>query len=104
MHIRSALAAAVAAAALLTLGGCAVTRGQETVGAYIDDTVISTGIKARFVENKEVDATAITVETLNGTVQLAGFAKNNTEKVTAERLARSVGGVKEVINRITVRP
>ena len=45
---------------------------------------ITTSVKARFVENKEVDASAISVETLNGTVMLSGFAKNATEKATAE--------------------
>ena len=39
--------------------GCAVTRGQETVGAYIDDTTITTQIKARMVDDKTVDAAAI---------------------------------------------
>ena len=83
MIIRNTLAAIVAAAALLTVTGCAVTRGQETVGAYIDDAGITTLIKSRFVENKQVDAAAISVETLNGTVMLSGFAKNSMEKNTA---------------------
>ncbi len=98
------LAAAVTALLLITASGCAVTRGQETVGAYVDDTAITTAIKARFIENKDVDAAAISVETLNGTVMLAGFAKNMSEKSTAEVLARKVGGVKMVKNEITIRP
>ncbi|MDO8250224.1 MAG: BON domain-containing protein [Rhodoferax sp.] len=104
MIIRTTLAAAVAAVALLTATGCAVTRGQETVGAYVDDTTITTRVKARFVENKDVDASSIRVETLNGTVMLSGFAKNATERSTAESLARGVSGVKSVKNEITVRP
>ncbi|MDO9164722.1 MAG: BON domain-containing protein [Rhodoferax sp.] len=104
MIMRTTLAAAVTAVALLTASGCAVTRGQETVGAYIDDTAITTAVKARFAENKEVAATSISVETLNGTVMLSGFAKNATEKSMAETLARGVKGVKEVKNEIAVRP
>ena len=104
MNIRTTLAAIVAAAALLTATGCAVTRGQETVGAYVDDTGITTLIKARFIENKQVDAASITVETLNGTVMLSGFAKNYTEKATAGDIARGVNGVKMVKNEIAVRP
>ena len=104
MIMRTTLAAAVTAVALLTASGCAVTRGQETVGAYIDDTAITTAVKARFAENKEVAATSISVETLNGTVMLSGFAKNATEKSVAETIARGVKGVKEVKNEITVRP
>ncbi|MBI5255701.1 MAG: BON domain-containing protein [Burkholderiales bacterium] len=104
MKIRTPLIAAFAAAALLTAAGCAVTRGQETVGAYVDDTAITTAVKSRFIENKQVDAASISVETLNGTVMLSGFAKSATEKATAETLAWKVSGVKQVKNEIAVRP
>ena len=104
MKLRTPLAAAITAAALLSTVGCAVTRGQETVGAYIDDATITTQIKSRFVENKVVDAASIQVETLNGTVMLSGFAKNSTERSTAETLTWKVGGVKSVKNEVVVRP
>lgn len=104
MNIRTTLAAAISAVVLLTATGCAVTRGQETVGAYVDDAGITTLIKTRMVENKQVDAGAIKVETLNGTVMLSGFAKSGNEKMTAENIARGVNGVKSVRNEIAVRP
>ena len=104
MNFRTPLIATAAAIALLSAAGCAVTRGQETVGAYVDDATITTQIKGRFVENKAVDAASIKVETLNGTVMLSGFAKNATEKSTAESIARGVNGVKQVKNEIAVRP
>jgi hyperosmotically inducible periplasmic protein len=104
MNFRTSVAAALVAASLIALQGCAVTRGQETVGAYVDDSAITTAVKARFVENKEVDASAISVETLKGTVMLSGFAKSNTERNTAEALAMKVSGVKSVRNEIAVRP
>jgi osmotically-inducible protein OsmY len=104
MIIRTALAATIAAVALLTATGCAVTRGQETVGAYVDDASITTAVKGRFIDNKDVDAASIHVETLNGTVMLSGFAKSVNEKATAERIARDVKGVKAVKNEIAVRP
>ena len=103
MILRTTLASIVTAVALLTITGCAVTRGQETVGAYVDDAAITTSVKARFVDNKDVDASSIKVETLNGTVMLSGFAKNMTEKSTAESIARRVTGVKSVKNEIAVR-
>jgi hyperosmotically inducible protein len=104
MNHRHTLAAILTAVSLLTVSGCAVTRGQESVGAYVDDTAITTAVKARFVDNKLVDAASISVETLNGTVMLAGFAKNSTERGTAETLTWKVGGVKAVRNEIAVRP
>jgi hyperosmotically inducible protein len=104
MITRHLFAAAVVAAALLTTSGCAVTRGQESVGAYIDDATITTQIKSRFVESKAVDAASIHVETLNGTVLLSGFAKNSAERSSAESIARGLNGVRSVRNEIAVRP
>lgn len=104
MIIRTTLAAAIAAVVLLTAPGCAVQRGQQTVGAYVDDAGITTLVKARFVESKLVSAASISVETLNGTVMLSGFAKSLTEKSAAENIARNVQNVKMVKNEITVRP
>ena len=104
MIIRPLAIAAVASLIALTLPGCAVQRGQETMGAYVDDTVITTAVKARFMDNKDVDATAISVETLKGTVMLSGFAKSLLEKSTAENLTWKISGVKSVKNEIAVRP
>ena len=97
-------ATAAAAIVMLTASGCAVTRGQESVGNYVDDVAITTAVKARFVENRQVDASSISVETLNGTVMLSGFAKSALEKNTASELTWKVGGVKMVKNEIAVRP
>ena len=83
--------------------GCAVTRGQSSVGEYVDDASITTSVKSKFVGDKQVAASAISVETLNGTVQLSGFAKSAAEKAQAEALARQAKGVKEVKNSIVVR-
>jgi hyperosmotically inducible protein len=104
MKLRTAFVASIAALALVVTTGCAVTRDQETVGAYIDDSVISTTVKARFYDDKTVDGSAVKVETLNGTVMLSGFAKNSTEKRNAETIALKVKGVKAVKNELLIRP
>lgn len=104
MIIRNTLAAAVTAIALLTVSGCAVTRDQQTMGAYVDDATITTQIKSRMLKDENVSGTSISVETLNGTVMLSGFAKSSTERSTAEKIARDVNGVKSVKNEIAVRP
>lgn len=107
MFIRKPLVALVTAVAALTsltvLPGCAVTRGQSSVGEYVDDATITTKVKAKFAENSVVDATAIKVETLNGEVMLSGFAKSADEKAMAEKLARGTSGVKSVKNALEVR-
>lgn len=99
-----ALAVAAASASLFQLGGCAVARDQQTVGAYIDDATLTTRVKGKFADDPTVSAMSISVETLNGTVQLAGFAKSSTEKMRAEELARNTSGVQRVRNDIVVRP
>ncbi|WP_159911232.1 BON domain-containing protein [Pantoea sp. 18069] len=96
--------AVVTGATLMAATGCAVFRDQQTVGSYVDDAGITTAVKAKMAEDKSVSATSISVETLNGTVQLSGFAKSQTEKDRAEQIARSANNVREVRNSIVVRP
>ena len=102
---KSILVIATAAFAAVTLfsAGCAVVRQQETVGAYVDDTTITTQIKSRMAANPAVSALSIGVETLKGEVQLSGFAKTTNERATAESIAREINGVKRVRNDIVVR-
>ena len=102
----AALVCAFAALAGMTVlsTGCAVVRGQETTGAYVDDAAITTSVKAKMIEDKTVAASSISVETLNGTVQLSGFAKSAAEKSQAEAIARGVKNVRTVRNDIVVRP
>ncbi|WP_029525837.1 MULTISPECIES: BON domain-containing protein [Polaromonas] len=104
--MKYARAIAFAALAGITIigSGCAVGRGQETVGSYVDDAAITTSVKAKMAEDKTVSATSISVETLNGTVQLSGFAKSGAEKMQAENIARGVKNVRSVRNDIVVRP
>jgi osmotically-inducible protein OsmY len=56
------------------------------------------------LNNSDVSGTSISVETLNGSVMLSGFATSATERSTAESIARGVNGVTEVRNEIVVRP
>jgi osmotically-inducible protein OsmY len=96
-------AACIAASALVGFAGCAVTSGQSTVGQAIDDSTITTRVKARMAEDREVSAMRIQVETVNGTVQLSGFATSQAEKDKAGQIARNVPDVKSVRNDIIVR-
>ena len=102
-HTRAIALAAMVGMTLFSTG-CALVRGQETVGAYVDDAAITAAIKAKFMDDKEVSAGSISVETLNGTVQLSGFAKSTAEKLQAETIARKSKNVKAVRNDIVVRP
>ena len=93
--------------AMIMLGsavvGCSVAGGQQGPGAYVDDSTLTTRVKAKLVGDPAVSAGRINVETLNGTVQLSGFAKDSAERSRAEELAKTTSGVKSVRNDIRVQ-
>jgi len=95
--------AALAGLFAVALTACAGTPTRESTGEYIDDTLITSKVKAKYVESKEVSATAVNVETFKGTVQLSGFVETATERAKAEELARQVQGVKAVRNDIRLK-
>jgi len=101
---RLATATLIATLTALTVAGCAVERHQETVGAYVDDSVVTTKVKAKFADDPTVSALAIKVDTMKGVVQLSGFARSAEERMMAERLARDTNGVNSVRNDIIVKP
>jgi osmotically-inducible protein OsmY len=104
LHPLRLLALASAVATGLLGSGCSVMRGQNTVGSYIDDTAITTAVKARLLEDKTTGGLSINVDSLNGTVALSGFATSEAEKERAEAIAREAKGVKAVRNNLIVRP
>ena len=102
-HIR-AITLAVMTGITLISSGCAVWRGQENVGNYVDDKTITAAVKAKLIEDKRTGGLSIKVDTLNGAVALSGFAKSREEKEVAGMIARDTRGVREVHNDLIVRP
>jgi len=98
--VRSALAALVLAG---SVAGCSLTSGRETAGEYLDDTTITTRVKAALIGDKTVKASQIGVETMQSVVQLSGFVDTPQEKLRAGDIARNISGVREVQNNIAVR-
>jgi len=90
-------------AVLTALTACGGTPTRESTGEYLDDTTITTKVKAAFVEDKTVSALNIKVETFKGKVQLSGFADNQQEIQRATELARRVRGVESVKNDIRLK-
>jgi len=102
MYIRESLIATMLATAFLAGSGCSVVREQQSVGTYLDDSVLTARVKAKFAEDKTVSAMALSIETFKGVVQLSGVAKSATERDMAETLARATSGVIGVKNDIRV--
>jgi len=83
--------------------GCASTTKHSSTGEYIDDTVITTKVKAAILEDKTLKVTEINVETFKGVVQLSGFVSSQGDINKAANITRSIEGVKSVKNDMRVR-
>ncbi|HSG22076.1 MAG TPA: BON domain-containing protein [Azonexus sp.] len=94
----------VAVLLAVTVAACGGSPTKESTGEYLDDSTITTKVKAAFVSDKGVDATDVKVETFKGTVQLSGFADSAAEIERAAQIAAKVAGVKGVRNDIRLKP
>jgi hyperosmotically inducible protein len=98
--MKTSLSIALSAALLVA---CAASPAHESTGQYLDDTAITTKVKTELLTAKDVSASDISVETVNGEVELRGFAKSELEKQRAGEIASAVSGVRGVHNDIGVR-
>ncbi|KKO48294.1 transporter [Arsukibacterium sp. MJ3] len=87
----------------LTLLGCGATDTREGAGEYVDDTVITTKVKAAIFNTSSLKVAEINVETFKGVVQLSGFVNSAADIDTAIRVAREVTGVTSVKNAMRVK-
>jgi hyperosmotically inducible protein len=81
---------------LMTAVGCASTPEREATGEYIDDSAITAKVKAAILNEPNLSAAEINVETFRGVVQLSGFVSSRADMTKAVEVARGVGGVKSV--------
>ena len=93
---------------LITLGlafavGCASTSTKSGTGEYIDDTVITTKVKAAIIGESTLKSSEINVETFKGVVQLSGFVSSQADINLAVQVAKGIGGVKSVKNDMHVK-
>lgn len=88
---------------LLTVTGCASTSTQEGTGEYLDDSVITTKVKAAILNEPTLSSAEINVETFKGVVQLSGFVRSTASIGKAVEVASRVGGVKSVRNSLQLK-
>lgn len=100
----------VLSAALLALplavgvtGCCSSSRYYDSKGEYVNDKEISSHVRHALRHDPEYKFPDINVTTYKGVVQLSGFANTSAQKSRAGDVAKSVAGVKEVENNITVK-
>ena len=83
--------------------GCAATQTRESTGQYVDDSVITTQVKALLANDDFLKSFQISVETYKGTVQLSGFVSSQQAVDKAVQITQGVGGVKSVKNSLIVK-
>ena len=93
----------LAAAAFTFIGGCASSTTQESTGQYVDDTAITTKVKAAIFKDDVLKSAEINVETFKGVVQLSGFVSSADAERRAVSVASQVGGVKSVKNDMRLK-
>ncbi|WP_198119113.1 BON domain-containing protein [Massilia rhizosphaerae] len=104
IRFQSAIAQSILATSLLvSLAACAPTPTREGTGEYVDDSLITSKVKAAFAADPTVKATQVNVETFKGTVQLSGFVDSRESAEKAVEIARGVKGVKAVKNDTVIR-
>jgi hyperosmotically inducible protein len=91
------------AVSLASMAGCAATPQHEGTGEYVDDSVITTKVKAAILEDPTLKVAEINVETFKGTVQLSGFVASQAAADKAVQVARSIRGVKAVKNDMRIK-
>ena len=69
-----------------------------------DDATITSGVKAKIMADSPALANAVTVTTLDGVVTLTGAVDSDAIKAKVEQDAKSVEGVKSVLNNLIVKP
>lgn len=89
--------------ALVSFAGCSSTAEKESTGEYIDDSVITTKVKAAIFNEPTLKSLEINVETFKGAVQLSGFVTTQANINKAVSLARSVKGVVSVKNDMRLK-
>lgn len=96
-------AALLLAFPLATVIGCASSQTQEGTGEYIDDSVITSKVKAAIFNEPNLKSAEINVETFKGIVQLSGFVRSEAAANRAMEVARAVKGVKSVKNDMRIK-
>jgi hyperosmotically inducible periplasmic protein len=97
------LAASLLAAPLISFSGCSSTGTRQSTGEFVDDTAITAKVKTELIRDPVVKARQVEVETFKGTVQLSGFVDTEEQRLRAAEVARTISGVHDVRNNITVK-
>lgn len=105
-----ALNTALAVMVAVFVAGCskpseatATSTPSTTVGAEIDDSVVTSSVKSALLADPDVRSFDFKVETRKGEVQLSGFVDNQAQLDRATAVTRAVAGVKSILNNVNLK-
>ncbi len=100
----------LALAVVIVIGGCdrppapaGTPAPKTTVGTEIDDTVVTTRVKAALIQDPAIKSFGFKVDTHKGEVQLSGFVDNQAQVDRVVEVTRAVEGVRSVDNKVSVK-
>jgi len=102
-RLKSSLSAVLLAIMMATLMGCAANLPKESAGEYLDDSVITSKVKASILDQPALKVFEIHVQTFQGTVNLIGVVASQSQIDQAGEVARKVAGVRSVKNDLRLR-
>ncbi len=76
----------------------------QRMGTYMDDSYLTSAVKTKLVGNIALKSFDIHVATKNGVVTLSGTLPNTDLSNEAVHTAKSVSGVRNVIDNIGIKP
>ena len=86
-----------------TLAGCAETSTRQSTGDYVDDSVITTKVKAAILGDAKLKVFEIHVDTFRNVVQLSGPVESREVASHAVEVTKTIAGVKSVKNDLIVK-
>lgn len=98
MNLKPIVTAVLIASAAIITAGCATGGHDRTGREAVSDASLTTKVKSALLAEKDVNSFDISVETYNGTVQLAGFVDSQWQIDKAVEVASGVNGVQHVKN------
>lgn len=87
----------------LLLSACGSSPSQESAGQYLNDSAITSKVKAAIFNEPTLKSLEINVVTYKGDVQLSGFVGSVEQTNRAVEVAKKVSGVVSVKNDMRVK-
>lgn len=99
------ISAVVLTTLFISFLGCSAApqKQKESTAEYIDDSYLTTKVKAAILRQPALKSSEINVESFKGVVQLSGFVNSRSDINRAVEVTRTVRGVKSVRNDMRLK-